>query len=336
MLTNLDTQHLAIFFWLITLTIFSVYVFYIKDKQIKSSIPILDKITKSNNSKFKIQNSKLMQVMLISLSIAFLSFIILWPRWWVDSQKIKAQWIDVMFALDVSNSMKALDFEDQRSMYSRLDASKLMISQYVSKNNENRYWLVSFAWDSFTSIPLTTDTNLFLTFLNGVDGASVSKWWTDLVEALTSSLNRFVDSEDRAKIVILVSDWWEEWDDINYSTIKRIINENWVQIFTIWVWSIKWNFIPESQDMFWRIKYKTQNWQRVLTKLYEHSLKKIASNSDWRYFRADNFSSLEKINSEIKSLQKTTIDKEIKWWKKDLYKYLASISFLFFIVWIFL
>jgi len=44
-----------------------------------------------------------------------------------------------MFALDVSNSMKALDFKDQRSMYSRLDASKHMISQYVSENNENRY-----------------------------------------------------------------------------------------------------------------------------------------------------------------------------------------------------
>ena len=337
---NLNIEYLAIYFWIISILTFFLYIFYTKQKDLSLSIPLLNGI---RNYKAKVINFKNFSISLLLvkaclnwLSILFLWFILLWPRWWVDTQKTKAEWIDVMFALDVSNSMKAFDFKDWGNMYSRLDAAKYMIRDYVVKNNQNRYWLISFAWESIVSIPLTTDTNLFVTFLNWLNDWSVSVWWTDLIKAISSSLNRFVDSDDRAKIIILVSDWWDEDDDINYSTVKRLISENDVQIFTIWIWSIEWNNIPEWQDFFWRISYKMHNWKKVITKLYEYPLKKIASNSDWEYFRADSLSVIQKINDDIESLQKTTIDKELKWWKKDLYKIFVSVAFVLFTIWIFI
>jgi Mg-chelatase subunit ChlD len=47
--------------------------------------------------------------------------------------------IDIIIVLDVSKSMNALDFEDSNNYYSRIDAAKLLVKNYVTNNPQNRY-----------------------------------------------------------------------------------------------------------------------------------------------------------------------------------------------------
>lgn len=339
-LTNLNLEALLLFTCIIVWIWIFLFYFFVKDKKINTDIPYLDSFkVDAKLKKIKLLHTlkhKYISCLAIATSLICLAFVILWPKWWVETQISKAKWIDIMFALDVSKSMNALDFQNWNNLLWRIDAAKFMINDYISKNNQNRYWLVAFAWEAFSAIPITSDVELFSTFLNWINDSTVSKQWTNLLEAISSSLSRFVDSENNSKVVVLLSDWWDEDDENSYSTIKRIINENNVQIFTVWIWSVKWNFIPEWQDFFWRIKYKVFNGERVITKLNEYPLQKISKDSKWNYFHANSLSVISQINDEIKNLEKTNIEKNIWNDKKDLFRLFTWISFILFIIWIFI
>lgn len=327
---NLSLDSLALVWWIVALVVWIfAYLYYIESKS--------KKLVFVRNYKALFARNKikfLFKMWFILASLLVVSIILLWPRWWSSSEKVNASWIDIMFALDVSNSMKALDFSQNWKVYSRLNASKYMISKYVWENPENRYGMVTFAWDAFTAIPLTNDAELFQTFLDWIYEGSVSAWWTDITKAIASSLNRFIDWKDRSKIIILISDWGDEEDVTDYNTIKRLISENNIQIFTIWVWSKSWSPIPESQDFFWRVSFKTFHGKQVLTSLYEYPLVKVARASNWEYFYAKDFDSIAKINESIKSLERKTIEKDIWKQKQDLYRLLAGISLGLFLIWI--
>jgi len=78
---------------------------------------------------------------------------------------------NIVFVLDVSKSMLALDYKNN----SRLSVAKEFIKTYVLNNLSNKYSLSIFSGDAMNIIPLTSDKNLFLTFLDSTDEKSILK-----------------------------------------------------------------------------------------------------------------------------------------------------------------
>jgi len=274
---------------------------------------------------------------LLLLCFIFLTISILRPQWGTKTSKVGIQGVDIIFTLDVSQSMKAQDLSDGRQYADRLSGAKFMIRNFVNSQPQNRFGLVIFAGEAFVSTPLTFDHSAFLTFLEGVDSDDVSTQGTNLGEALNASLDRFKvqnnDEEPRGKAIVLISDGGEELDDVAKS-FSKLAKEEGIKIITIGIGSNKGVPIPEGRDVFGRVSYKKYKGQIVLTELNEDTLKRIASMTDSEYFHAGKADDLQLITSELEDLQKTTLEKEVSSMKEDRYQWFLMGSFLFFLGWL--
>ncbi len=146
-----------IFIIIISIIIWWLSVIFIKTNLIKKKYKLLFK--KWSTIKY----------IFLALSFIILSLWIFDIKWWEKTTKTESKWIDIVFVLDVSKSMNALDFHDNNYLYSRLTATKSMISNFVSNHPNDRVGLIIFAGDAHSISPLTLDHDTFLTFLDSVD-----------------------------------------------------------------------------------------------------------------------------------------------------------------------
>jgi len=314
---------------LFLLGIFFIYKIYIKNANFNSSF-----LSKMRNYKY---SKLLFFIRMLFLIISFILFFVsvLRPAWGINKKIVEAKGIDIVFTLDVSQSMKALDVE--KGSTDRLTLAKDMIAKFVSLHQGNRYGLVIFAGEAFVSSPLTMDNSAFLTFLDGVNYNDVGKQGTDINAALEASINRFYSEQDknRGRSIVIISDGGE-YTKYDISNFVKVVNDLNIKIFTIGVGSINGAPIPENRDVFGRVNYKKYQGKIVISKLNEKALKQIADKTDGEYFHAKKNSDLKKILNKLNLLRTTSIKTEQNVGLKDRYQYFLFPSLLFFLLYIFL
>lgn len=254
---------LFVLLWIFLLTSI-VYKTYLQDKSFK--------IWKFNSN---------IKAVYISYLLLFLSFVLLLISAFFtdyttqnDSQKSNEK---VLFLLDVSTSMKALDYSEWNKTFSRLDTAKKWISDFISNSPNISAGLNVFAWDVVWIMPIMNDSDTFLTFLSWVDENNVSVQWTDIYGALAYSVERFDEKENSSKSIFLLSDGWDDLNKTDFSKIKALLDKEKIKLYIIWIWNKKWSFIPELTDYFGKTTYKQYKWENVITKLNSENLKSIAS-----------------------------------------------------------
>ncbi len=271
----------------------------------------------------------------------FLSFFlvlitIFQPKWWELKNNNEAKWIDVVFTLDVSKSMNVADISDNHYNYTRLDIVKNAIWNFVSKYKEDRFWLVIFAWDAISSVPLTLDHDVFLTFLKWVDYRNILKQWTDLKKAVKMAVNRFDLNDNRSKVVVIVSDWADSDYKIDIDYFKQLKNKyKNIKFFVVWVWTDKWWMIIKWNDVFWRQIYQKYNWKYVISKINRNNLELLASSLWAKYVEIKNIWDLNKISWDLNKLDKEILNSNINWEKNDLTRIFVFISFILFLIYMF-
>lgn len=264
------------------------------------------------------------------LSAFFLSCISFFSYQIHVNEKNKFESSDIVFILDVSKSMLALDFWEQ----SRLQIAKEFVSNYVHNHLLNKYWLSIFSWEAINLLPITEDKNLFTTFLESIDEKSILQWWTRLIESLKIAMLRLNESKNGGAIIVL-SDF-----ETNLSTfdkqelIKKIeeINEVFleknIKLIFIWVWNKIGNKIPEWYDLFWKNIYKKdKNNKEIITKFDEDFFSAFSFDT----YKINNSEDIWKI--EIKNIPVSSI-----YWennkKIDISRYLMTVSFFFFLIYL--
>ncbi len=186
---------------------------------------------------------------------------------WTFSKEIKNS--DILFLLDVSKSMDALDYRNEKQAFSRLQAAKLWIQKIVETYPENRYWLSIFAGEWIDVVPFTYEKDVFLTFLEWMNSASLLQWWNNMIFALEESFARF-EAENTVWWVIILSDF--EFPKMTradvdwfYKNTKIFIPEN-IKIMNIWFGSEIGNRILIGNDTFFGSSYLTDGFQEVITR----------------------------------------------------------------------
>lgn len=309
-ISNLNTFSITIF---ILLFIISLIVLYFQFLEYKKT------------------NDKQRFYGIIFLIISFI--ILLFPIFWIKFLKninSKNEWTNIVFVLDVSKSMNALDFSEGREVFSRLIAAKNFIANFINDNQWNKYSLVVFAWDTQRVLPFTQDSDLFATMLSSVDENNVSKQWTNLKDALKDWFKNFTSDNDFWSLV-LITDWSDEVNE-NLNELTDLKNDK-IKLLVVWVWTTAGAYIPIWQDPFWQIVYKTYNGEKVVTKLNENSLKDIATFFSWDYYNLDKLSKTDDLSSLLKWVaKKSLITKKENY--MDLTRYFVTISLLFFIIYL--
>ena len=119
-------------------------------------------------------------------------------RW----EKITTEGIDIVMCMDVSGSMRAMDFKPNNRLY----VAKEEIKKFVRKRTSDRIGLVIFSKSSFTQCPLTLDYSAAELFLDAIDTDLIPVKGTAIGEAIRTSVRAFEGSSQPSRAIILITD----------------------------------------------------------------------------------------------------------------------------------
>ncbi len=319
-LTNLNIYTVLLFVIWLAWIIYLFYLFYNKKNRLIEEYSFLDK------------NINILKYIFLIWSFIILLFGIFHLKWWEKTIKTKVSGVDIMFTLDVSKSMDTVDVKYWNNLTTRLNLAKKAISKYVVNHPWNRYWLVIFAGNAIWAVPLTTDSNIFLTMLDWVNYKNLTKQWTDFQQAISTTVNRFLGDKKRWKVMVFITDGGDNGDYkwISSDILNKIRKED-IKTFVVWIGSQKWWKILLWRDAFGGYNFQTYDGHYVVTKLNPKNLQDIARAINAKYIGLDNIDSIDKITKYIWKLDKKALETKTTKQMADWTRYLVMFSFILFL-----
>ncbi len=233
-----------------------------------------------------------LKFILINLAFALAVIALANPRKPEGTSNVKRNGIDVMIALDVSNSMLAKDIKP-----SRLDRSKQLIAKLIDKLSDDRIGIVVFAGRAYLQMPLTTDHAAAKMYLSSASPDVVPTQGTVIGDALKMCYAAFNTKEKKYKSIVLISDG-EDHDETADKITEALAGEG-VTVNTVGIGSPEGTTIEDAAT---GQPKKDAEGKMVVTKLNEGVLKNIAAKGNGLY---QFFTNADQVANAIESQVKT-------------------------------
>ena len=267
------------------------------------------------------QNAKLMMIL---LALTCLAIAVARPQIGTHAVPVKAEGIDLVFALDTSLSMLAEDIKPNR-----LTRAKHEMSALMDKLRGDRVGIVIFSGASFIQCPLTFDYSAAKMFLDSVNTNSISVPGTALESAIRTALRAFENSPpNSAKVIVVLTDG--ESHDGDALKAAEDAEKAGVKIYAIGIGSEKGELIPLHDEQGNLSGYKKdRDGNVVMTKLDQLTLEKIAALTDGQFYHVSSGGiELEKIYGEIANMAKTERETQLVMRYEEQYQYFVGAALL--------
>ncbi|NLK15388.1 MAG: VWA domain-containing protein [Bacteroidales bacterium] len=259
-----------------------------------------------------------------SLAVISLVFLVSRPRYGVRTEEVKRQGLELVIALDISNSMLAEDIKPNR-----LTAAKRAINQLIGQLENDRISLIVFAGDAFTQLPMTSDYGAARMFVDMVEPELISNQGTDISTAINRALVSFSNSDVRNKAIIIISDG-EDHEDKAIELAQSAVEQG-IRIFTLGMG------LPEGSPI--PIKNRPNDFHRdrqgntVITRLNEGMLQQLASAGNGAYIRANNQRvGLSNLFDELNKIEKGEVVEKVFAEYEEQFVFIAALSFILLIL----
>jgi len=267
----------------------------------------------------------LIRFILQSVAIAAGVIMLSRPQFGSKIEDIRKQGVEVIIALDVSNSMLAEDIQPNR-----LTRAKQAISRLVDDLDNDKLGLVVFAGDAYTQIPVTTDYISAKMFLSTISPEMVPKQGTAIGAAINLGIRSFSPGEEKSKAMIIITDG-ENHEDDPASAAEEAAKAG-IVIHTIGIGSTEGVPVPVGtggrKDFL-----KDAEGNTVITKLDEEILKSIALNTGGSYVRASNSNiGLDEIFGEIRKMKKQELESTMYTEYNDQFQIFAAIALFLLLI----
>ena len=250
------------------------------------------------------------------------------PQWGTEEVTIQSEGINIVLAMDVSESMAALDFAKDDEMVNRLEAVKGVARDFIGERQGDRVGLVVFGSEAYTQLPLTRDYNAIVEALDRIAIGSAGKS-TAVGDALGISLKRLEDIKSKSNVVILLTDGRSNAGEISPETAAKIAKDRNVKVYTIGVGGNKPAPFLVKTMLGNRLVYQQVD-------IDEKTLEKIADETGGLYFRATDTAGLKKIYDTIDSLEKNKVKMKTFAEYDNLYPYLVWPALVLLLLWVLL
>lgn len=288
-------------YWLLLLALIPVFIFFYITRRNKQQAGLQLSSTawlKSNPVKTLRQRLIFLPFSLRMLVFAFLVIVMARPQSSLQRKKVNIEGIDIIMALDVSGSMRAMDLKPNR-----LDAAKKVAQTFIDGRQNDRIGLVIFSGEAFTQCPLTTDHKVLKDLFKPIHSGMIEDG-TAIGDGLATAINRIKDSKAISRVIILLTDGVQNRGSISPVSAAEIAKTYGIRIYTIGVGT------KGTAPMPMQTAYGEQV-VNVPVEIDEKILKEVAQATDGKYFRATSNKSLKKVYKEIDQLEKSKIDVDI-------------------------
>ena len=205
---------------------------------------------------------------------------------------------DVIFLMDVSNSMNSNDIEP-----SRLEQAKLILNKTLNQLGEERVGIVVFAGEARTMMPLTTDYSSVDIYLENLSSDLIKRQGTDFLLAMEETEKKLKKGASGLKKVVLISDG--EDNEGNHDAAVNLAQKNNIAVTSVGIGTEEGGAIPELQFDIYQDYKKDEDGNTVITKRETQALKTISEKTGGVYIDGNSVEkAANEIIKDIKSSQK--------------------------------
>lgn len=241
-------------------------------------------------------------------------------------EEVKREGIDLIVAVDVSNSMKAEDLSPNR-----LERAKRAMLQMVEELKSDRLGIIVFAGQAYTQLPITTDYSAAKLFLNTIDTDIVPTQGTAIGSAIDLAIESFDYESGGSKALIVVTDGENHEDDAIEAAEKA--KEKGIQVYTVGMGSPNGAPIPlfrRGQKMGYR---QDSEGNTVVSSLNENMLREIASSGGGLYVRATNANAgFGAILDDLSGLEKSEFESQVYTDYEDRFQFFIGAALLLLLI----
>jgi Mg-chelatase subunit ChlD len=215
-------------------------------------------------------------------------FLIARPQFGTKVETVEKEGIELVIAIDVSNSMLATDVSPDR-----LTRAKQILSRLIDVRRNDKVALIVFAGEAYVQMPLTSDTQSAKIFLNTIDPSLVPIQGTAIGQAINLGLSSFSSDQEMSKAMVIITDG--EDHEGNAAAVAVEVAKAGVMINVVGIGSPDGSPVPANE---YGSNYMTDNEGNVVvSRLNEQMSMEIAQSGEGLYVRADNS------NSAIRALE---------------------------------
>jgi len=267
-----------------------------------------------------------LKFIIIEFALMFVIIAMAGPQFGTKLKEVKREGIELVIALDISNSMLAEDITPNR-----LENAKRAISKLVDRLHNDKIALIVFAGDAFVQLPMTTDYSAVKMFLSTITPKLISNQGTAIGSAIDLGIKSFTPGDDKNKALIIITDG--ENHEGNAVDMAEKAHEAGIIVHTIGMGLSKGAPIP-VYNKYGQKDYRTDRQGNVvISKLDETMLKKIAAAGGGKYIRANNTKSgLNALFDELKKMDKAEMESKVYSEYEEQYQYFLGFALLLLFV----
>ena len=278
---------------------------------------------------YRSTSSLVWKTVMASCAIVCLTLALVNPRIGTKIEKVKMQGSDVVFALDISLSMKAEDIAPNR-----LSRATQIISRTIDALGGDRVGIIVYAGSAYPLLPITSDYSAAKMFLSTVEPGMVSSQGTSIAEAIILAQKYFDDPTVKNKLVVVISDGEDHDEDLDVASIAKSAGEAGIKIYTVGVGTPAGGPIPlRGTDGFIKSYKQDSKGEIVVTKADMATLASIAAAADGEYIDGSSTATVvEKIQEILGKSEKNEYGTTEIIEYKDRYQWFAGAALLFLVL----
>jgi Ca-activated chloride channel family protein len=284
--------------------------------------PALDRLKLAFSSHQKNpERSRRLFLTLLSLLWVSLVLAVMRPQWVDQFTHLQSEGYDLMLAVDISGSMRALDFSTEEKMVSRLDVTKNVVEKFVHDREGDRIGLILFGENAYLHVPLTLDTTSVSQMLqNTVSGMAGNA--TAIGDAIGLAVRNLRDRPEGSRVIVLLTDGEDTASSIPPLEAAKLAQQYGIRVYVIGVGKNGLVPYPDGRG----------NIVMAEVPLDEELLKEIANLTKGQYFRATNEHALQEIYDKINVLEKTKSNMRTYVIRQPFYPYPLGLAALLFMI----
>jgi len=266
------------------------------------------------------------KAMLVLVGLIFVIVALARLQFGTHLEMLEREGIDIIVAVDLSNSMLAKDMKP-----TRLDKARQEIRSIIERLKGDRIGLVAFAGEAFVQCPLTLDYAAAEMLLSAMDQNSVSVQGTSLSSAIEVARKGFSQQEKKHKVLLLLTDGEDQ--EGGAVAAAQEARKDGVKIYTVGIGSSVGEPIPILNRNGYQVGFKKdESGEVVVSRLDEATLQKIALETGGKYYHATAHEiELDRIFDEISRLEKKELEGTLVTRFDDRFQWPLLLALLFIV-----
>ena len=228
------------------------------------------------------------------LALGLLAVAFARPQSGAAEEEILSEGIDIVLALDVSGSMRALDFSPK----DRLTVARDVVGRFIEGRRSDRIGLVTFARSSATRCPLTLDTAALRAIVDAVDFAPADDDGTAIGMGLATACARLKTARGKSRVVVLLTDGINNAGTVDPTTAAEMARGLGIRVHTIGVGKKGSVPLPLADGRIVRADMPID----------DDAMRDISRRTGGEYFRAQDPDGLRRIFQTIDEMEKSRVE----------------------------